>query len=47
MNNAGAQSREGEGKGQSFLCLDFSCLAIRHEFYFTKESAAGACSGTA
>ena len=37
MQNVDAQcTAEGRPKGRgSFVCLNFSCLAIKYEFYFT------------
>ena len=39
MHNADTQCTvrgEGRPKGrEEFLCLNFSCLAVKHEFYFT------------
>ena len=41
--NADTQCRVGEREGQraeeNFLCLSFSCLAIKYEFYFTRGAA--------
>ena len=34
------EGREGPKGRENFLCLKFSCLAIKYEFYFTQCSVA-------
>ena len=49
MHNADTQCRVGERrpKGrENFLCLKFSCLAIKYEFYFHSGNDDNRESGT-